>query len=501
MRRRPGRVVRRQRSSTSTRRFGLAAEDLERLGVERGATTISRKIEVSASATARSTSRVSATTPPKALTGSPSSAASQASSRVARSAAPHGLVCLTMTHAGAPQARPSAAAAAASSTLLYESALPWSGARSTPNGPSSERRARSPVAGGRLVRVLAVAQRLDLLERDGQVAGYGSSGASSRPASTRRRPAGAPPRCARRRRPCGRTPRARARAGAVVEPVRRVQRREDGVVARRRRHDRHVGVVLRRRPDHRRPADVDLLDELVDRDAGSLEGRRERVEVDDDELERRDPGAEQLAPVVGEPPIGEQAGVDRGWSVLTRPSSISGEPVTAATSVTGRPASRSAAPSRRSRRARTRGRRGRGPGRRGPVLSETDSSARRGDGTRASARSRSIVTWRPSVGHGDRAGQQQRHRPGQQPVLDRLDPLVQGRLVVVREDRDRLLGHDRAAVERRVDEVDRHAGHRPAVRQRVADGMAPGNAGSSDGWVLRIRPRNAASTDGPTSRM
>ncbi len=88
-----------------------------------GATTISRKIDVSASAIARSTSRVSATTPPNALTGSASSAADHASGRVARSAAPHGLVCLTMTTAGPRNPRPSAEAAAASSTLLYESCL------------------------------------------------------------------------------------------------------------------------------------------------------------------------------------------------------------------------------------------------------------------------------------------------------------------------------------------------------------------------------------------
>ena len=54
----------------------------------------------------RSTARVRATTPPKALTGSPARAAAQASRRVGRSAAPHGLVCLTMTHAGPRSARP-----------------------------------------------------------------------------------------------------------------------------------------------------------------------------------------------------------------------------------------------------------------------------------------------------------------------------------------------------------------------------------------------------------
>ncbi len=44
-----------------------------------------------------------------------------------------------------------------------------------------------------------------------------------------------------------------------------------------------------------------------------------------------------------------------------------------------------------------------------PVLSETESSARRGTGTRASARSRSIRTRRPSGATRDRAGQEQGH--------------------------------------------------------------------------------------------
>ena len=106
-------------------------------GSKPGATTTSRKIETSASAIAASTGRVSATTPPNADTGSPASAACQASSGVARSAAPHGFVCLTMTQAGPRSARPRAAAAAASRTLLYDSALPWSGGSPVANGPSS----------------------------------------------------------------------------------------------------------------------------------------------------------------------------------------------------------------------------------------------------------------------------------------------------------------------------------------------------------------------------
>ena len=71
----------------------------------------------------------------------------------------------------------------------------------------------------------------------------------------------------------------------------------------------------------------------------------------------------------------------------------------------------------------------------------------------------------------DRPGEEQRDRPRQQAMLDRLDPLVERRLVVGGEDLDGLLEHDRAAVERLVDEVDGRAGHADARDKRVADRM------------------------------
>ncbi len=161
----------------------------------------------------------------------------------------------------------------ASRTLLYDSALPWRGGSPVANGPSASVRARAPVAGGRLVRVLAVAQRLDLLEGDGQ-AGRVRVGRAGQPGLVGEGHAG------------GRHPLRQhlgdpgVVGGGVAEgldrqrrtqPGRRrrprpVDRRQDRVVARRRRDDRHVGVVLGRGADHRRPADVDLLDELVERD-------------------------------------------------------------------------------------------------------------------------------------------------------------------------------------------------------------------------------------------
>ena len=182
-------------ASTTSRRFGFVARTSRAPSSNAGATTTSRKIETSRSASARSTVPVTATTPPNAETGSPASAASQASSRVARSAAPQGFVCLTMTTAGPRIRRPSDAAADASRTLLYESALPWSG-----GSPLGERSlggprlaVRAAVARGGLVGVLAVAERLHLLEGDGEggrvrILGAGQAGlrGSATPASCMR---------------------------------------------------------------------------------------------------------------------------------------------------------------------------------------------------------------------------------------------------------------------------------------------------------------------------
>ena len=187
-----------------------------------------------------------------------------------------------------------AAAADASSTLLYESALPWSGGAPVAKGPSIGSRPRPPVAGRPLVRVLAVAECLDLLERDGQARGIRVGG----PGQTRlvgQRHAG-------RGHPRGQDLRdpgvVRRRVAERLDRERRAQpaphlavRASASRTAAYRSGDvtiGDIGVVLGRGADHGRPADVDLLDKLVERDPGSLRGGRERVEVDDDELERRD---------------------------------------------------------------------------------------------------------------------------------------------------------------------------------------------------------------------
>eukprot|EP01037_Dinobryon_pediforme_P030474 gene30475-34574_t len=83
----------------------------------------------------------------------------------------------------------------------------------------------------------------------------------------------------------GRAARARGELAAVGErrAAARHQRIVGGIG-----DDRDEGVVLRGRAHHRRAADVDILDHLVA--LGALgDGRFERVEIDDNEIDRGDP--------------------------------------------------------------------------------------------------------------------------------------------------------------------------------------------------------------------
>src|SRR5690625_1349092 len=205
----------------------------------------------------------------------------------------------------------------------------------------------------------------------------------------------------------------------------------------------------------------------------------------------------------------------RGWRVLTRPSSISGNPVTASTSVTGRPASRMVAPvepvetisAPASWRARARSTI--------PVLSKTETRARRMG--RRSVVSRDVLLSdrcdadsvrygslpcsghpggrcpQPSLPggvppapvvcpHSSRArvqawsgcGAETAHDVDQQWLLGVLDALVEGVLGVVVTDVDRHLGEDPPGVDAGVDLDHARAGDLHTVGQGVADAMGAG---------------------------
>ena len=156
-----------------------------------------------------------------------------------------------------------------------------------------------------------------------------------------------------------------------------LKRVEHGRIVLRIGDDRHIGVVLRRGAHHGRAADVDVLDHrrIVGAGAAHL---LERVEVDDDEVDRLDAVARASPPhAPGRRGSPSRPPCTAGCSVLTRPSMISGKPVSSETSRTAMPASAiafavppvetSSMPKPASARAKSIR----------PVLSETDSSARR----------------------------------------------------------------------------------------------------------------------------
>ena len=153
---------------------------------------------------------------------------------------------------------------------------------------------RSSIARRRLVRVLAVAQGLDLLEADGQRRRVRILRAWQPRPVRQRDPGGGHAARELRADPGvvgGRVGEGLDRqggAGARGNGRRSSSLVEHSAVAGRRRDDRHAGVVLGGRADHRRAADVDLLDEVVEPDARPIRRGGERVEVHDDDLERRD---------------------------------------------------------------------------------------------------------------------------------------------------------------------------------------------------------------------
>ena len=217
-----------------------------------------------------------------------------------------------MTTPGPRSARPSAAAADASSRLLYDSVLPWSGGRPSANGPSARVAPGTPVQRRGLMRVLAVAQRGDLLEPDGQrrrVRVVRAAG-RSRPAATNRagqllgdaRVVGGGVREGLER---------QLPAQAVVEPGRgrRARRGSPGSAPDRVTMATLAWFLAAARTIDGPPMSISSMSSSI-RDARSLERRGERVEVDDDELERGDAGGDELLAMVGQPAIGEEPAVD-----------------------------------------------------------------------------------------------------------------------------------------------------------------------------------------------
>ena len=110
--------------------------------------------------------------------------------------------------------------------------------------------------------------------------------------------------------------RVRDRATRQVEPERErrpaiaVDRRDHAVIVGGIDDHEHVAEVLGGRAHEARPTDVDLLDEVVHRQFRLRRRLRERVEVDDDEIDERDAVLRDRREVVRAPAPGQDAAVD-----------------------------------------------------------------------------------------------------------------------------------------------------------------------------------------------
>ena len=119
-----------------------------------------------------------------------------------------------------------------------------------------------------------------------------------------------------------------ALARAVGQPaVALAQLVEHRVVALGRDHHGREVVVLRRRPDQRGAADVDVLDHLLLVHPAPRRHALERIEVHAHQVDRLDLVLVQRPTCSSLERTASRPAWMRGWSVLTRPSRISGKPV------------------------------------------------------------------------------------------------------------------------------------------------------------------------------
>ena len=92
--------------------------------------------------------------------------------------------------------------------------------------------------------------------------------------------------------------------------------REHARVVRRIDHHQDIPEVLGRRPHQARAADVDLFDQGVEGGLGILRRPGKRVEIDDDQVDRRDAVPGDGLEVVGPVPARQDAAVDVGMEGL-----------------------------------------------------------------------------------------------------------------------------------------------------------------------------------------
>ena len=303
-------------------------------------------------------------------------------------------------------------------------------------------RASAPlgVVGGALVRILAVGEVVGPVEHRHDR--LGEQHLAGKPACDR-----AVVGRGRRERARCELPPGLERHIALPEPV------QDALVVVRAADGDHVGMVLRRGAQERRAADVDLLDHLVPGDVEAGHGLLERIEVHADEIDRLNAVGGEIGDVLGNVAPGEDAAVDgrvqRDHPVAehfgeARHVLEGGDGDALVREQLGRAAAREQL--------------------------EVES-------VRAPARTRRFRTCRRRRAAHVSCGAQLPHDLGQQPVLDVLDPRVQGCRRVAGQDRDRLLSQHGARVDAVVDQVDRRARLGRPRRERLLDGMGAGEGG------------------------
>ena len=192
------------------------------------------------------------------------------------SAQPQGFVCLMIADAGSSNSPINCHAASRSTRLLYESSLPCN--CSAPAIPRLALRVKR----SRLMRIFAVAQRKSIAARE-----CPASPAAARSSAESRRGA----RILRDRKPrWSRTLSSPDSSAFRVDSEPSLARSSsiNGRVIGARRHHRDVLIIFRRRANHRRAADVDVLDQLRQRRVLFRGDLLELVEIHAHQVDFRD---------------------------------------------------------------------------------------------------------------------------------------------------------------------------------------------------------------------
>ena len=249
-------------------------------------------------------------------------------------------------------------------------------------------------------------------------------------------------------------------------------------------HDRGEQEVLRRRPDHRRAADVDVLDHLGLVDPAARRGLLERVEVHAHEVDELDVvllGRDHVGGVVA---AREQAGVELRVQRLDAAAHDLGEAGEVVDRADGeaRPP-RAPGRCRRWRRARRRARRGPSRTRRSPSC-PTRRAPRGGSEPRLAASSapddsQDAISTRRGFAGSIRTASRAISRTASHSSSCSIGRSAArtSAASVGRREIDRALQDDRAGVDALVDEVHRHAEHLDAVGERLLDRADAGEGG------------------------